>query len=291
MKANPLRTETAINRVMERLRHIDTGEAWGPELQTEFRDLDKITGGLKVGDLWVIGGRPSMGKSSLMWNIVENICVDGGTPTIIVTQDGPVEELLWRLVFSRAALPLLKDGQCWLPNESSRLQLEKAALAVRRAKLFVDDRNVISLDELFRNARTLKKDEDLGLLMIDDFHSLKGREKGAALKELAKELQIPVLVLCDLNRGPEERRTTIGVPYLGDMRTIGALERNADKVVLIYRPSYYAESLEEQDQCGDTLKLHLRKNLRGEIGSMLLNFDKTIRRYSSLEGCSWKEHD
>ena len=204
-------------------------------------------------------------------------------------------QLVQRLVFSKSKFAVSQLSRGYTPNKGDLQRVQRAALETAAAKLFIDDTAGISINELRAKARRKKRDENIQFIAIDYLQLLKSRtrqaensrereiaEISAGIKGLAKELSIPIIILAQLNRGPESRTgKSLGVPRMSDLRESGAIEQDADLVGLLYRTAYYAESQEEKDAEEGKAELVLAKNRNGETGHIPLTFIANLMRFES----------
>lgn len=227
-------------------------------VSTGFRDLDRILLGLQRGDMVVLAARPSMGKTSLAMNIAENVAHGRNPHSGYVSGEGaPAAVAVFSLEMSRESLVrrmlCSRAGVSWqdivrgFPRETDHQRLTQAADALMKAPFFVDDTPALSVLELRARARRLKKMHDVKLIVIDYLQMMRypqfsdeglqreTKEISGAVKAMAKELRVPVLVLSQLNR-QSETRDTKGVPKLSDLRDSGSIEQDADVVLLLRRP-------------------------------------------------------
>lgn len=231
-----------IEKLYER-RELITGVPSG------FQDLDILTSGFQDSDLIIIAGRPSMGKTSFALNIARNAAVGKNTPVAIFSLEMSKEQIAIRMLCSEAKIDAHKLRGGFL-SESDWPKLTRAAGALSEAPIFIDDSAGINVLEMRAKARRLKKDQKLGLIIVDYLQLM--REKGGAesreqeisaisrsLKALSKELHIPVIALSQLNRRVEERQNKR--PQLADLRESGAIEQDADVIIFIYRDEVYNE--------------------------------------------------
>src|SRR5882757_524850 len=211
-------------------------------IPTGYVELDKLTSGLQASELLILAARPSQGKTALALNLAENIGIRGGQPVAVFSLEMSKESLLQRLVASVAQK--FRTGH--LSREDWR-RMTEALGTISSAPIWVDDAGSISVLEIGAKARRLKRDKGLSLLIVDYLQLITARGRfgnrqeevasiSRSLKGLAKELQIPVLVLSQLTRAPE--RDERG-PQLSDLRESGAIEQDADVVMFIYRPLFF----------------------------------------------------
>jgi replicative DNA helicase len=287
-----------VDQVLDHLQQRLSREVPAPGLPTGFRTLDHLTNGLRPGKVFVIAARPSMGKTSLMLNIAEHICIDQKVPSLIFSGEITAFDVVQRMMFSRAGFVRnrLYAHDCQ-PTKSELQSIQRAAIEISQASLFVDDSSGQSINTLRVTAHRLKREDNIGFIAIDHLQLIKSNtpqanqsherevaEVSAGIKSLAKELGVPILVLACLNRKPETRSGSyIGIPRLSDLRDSGAIENDADMVGLLYRPSYYAETAEDKEADAGKAELILAKNRDGETGWIKLVFIAELTRFIDHE--------
>ncbi|UCG79017.1 MAG: replicative DNA helicase [Nitrospirota bacterium] len=254
-----------------------------------FNDLDKITTGFQNGDLVIIGGRPGMGKTAFCLNIAQNAALQEKLPVAIFSLEMSKKQLALRMLCSEARVDSNKVRTGFINKEDWPL-LTRAAGDLSNAELYIDDSSYLSVLEMRAKARRLKKEHGLSLIIIDYIQLMKGREGlerreqeisdiSRSLKGLAKELDVPVIALSQLNRLVEQRRPP--VPTLADLRESGAIEQDADVILFLYRDEYYYK--DKSDKKG-TATVHIAKQRNGPAGvSVDLAF---IAKYTRFEDFS-----
>jgi replicative DNA helicase len=270
-------------------------------LATGFTDLDQMTDGLHAGEMVVIAARPSMGKTAFAMNVVEHVAVKEKLSVGVFSLEMSSQQLIQRLLCSRAGVNLKKVRGGFL-GERDFPSLTAAASKLAEAKIFIDDSSALSILELRAKARRLKAQQDVQLIAIDylqllrstsrraqDNRQLEISEISAGLKGLAKELKIPIIVLAQLNRQPEQR--TGGKPRLSDLRESGSIEQDADLVGLLLRPSLYKDGDDSEDdqrsgpadldERAEDAELIIAKQRNGPIGDVKLTFFKHITRFEN----------
>jgi replicative DNA helicase len=284
--------------VAEVISHFEALLSGDVEVQgapTGYTDLDRMCKGLKPGEMFVVAARPSMGKTSFMMNVAEHICIDQGVPSLVFSCEMTAFQIVQRLVFSRARFAMAQMGRGFKPKKEDLLRIKRAAEEIASAKLFVDDTPGILIDTLRAKARRRKREDNLGFIAIDYLQLLKSGSKqaqnsrereigeiSAGIKGLAKELSVPILVLAQLNRGPEGRTgKSLGVPRMSDLRESGTIEQDADMIGLLYRTAYYAETEEEKEAEAGKAELLLAKNRNGETGHVPLTFIAELMRFET----------
>ncbi len=254
--------------------HSTEGDITG--VSTGFDALDKLTAGLQKGDLIVIAGRPSMGKTSLALNIAENAAIGDKIPTALFSMEMSAEQLSFRMISSlgRVSQTHLRTGS-FSDEDWSRINSAVAVMAT--APIFIDDSPALTPTEVRARARRLKREHGLGLIVVDylqlmqvagttENRATEISEISRSLKALAKELQVPILALSQLNRSVEQR--TEKRPVMSDLRESGAIEQDADAIIFIYRDEVYNKDSARKGMAD----VMLAKQRNGPIGDILLTF-------------------
>lgn len=244
----------AFEKIDARLEH---GEGAG--IPSGFTDLDRITGGLHDSEFVVLAARPSMGKTALATNIAEHVTTESNIPTLFVSLEMARLELAQRLLCSQGRIDGNKFRNGFLSG-ADRENLVKASARLGKAPLFIDDTPSRTLMEIAACARRLKRKHGLGLIVIDYLQLIQPdnprdpRQEQVArmarrLKQLARELKVPVLCLAQLNRQAEAGKEGHH-PRLSHLRESGAIEQDADVVMFVHREEYYCQSKEEAQEKG-----------------------------------------
>lgn len=254
-------------------------------LKSGIPDLDKYTQGMKPGQMIVIAGRPSMGKTTFAMNMVTDVAIKQRKPTLVISLEMSKSQLMDRLLASIGGIPLptIKDGSC---THEFSTELASATLKLRDAPIAVTDVPVMTMPRIRSIARRQKhRMGGLDLIVLDYLGLVEGDGKGRVedvtamsrqIKLLAREIGCPVLALCQLNRGCESRPDKR--PVLSDLRESGAIEQDADIVMFVYRDEvYYPNS--EQKGIGEIL---VRKNRDGELGTVYTAFQGDKSRFVPL---------
>lgn len=285
-----------LDSIFASMKRTLAGEEDDHTTATGYADLDRYCkGGLRPGEMAVIAARPSMGKTSLMMNIVEQIAIDLEIPTLVFSCEMTARQLTERLLYARARFDASQLHKGFKPSKDNINKLGRIAKEIAAAPLHLDDTPSLQIETLRAKARRRKREDNIGLIAIDYLQLLRSSSKQAAnsrerevgeisagIKALAKELEVPVIVLAQLNRGPEGRTgKSLGVPRLSDLRESGTIEQDADLVGLLYRSAYYAESEEEKDEEAGKAELILAKNRNGETGHVPLTFIDSLMRFET----------
>ncbi len=263
---------------------------------TGFKELDRMTGGFQPGNLIVIAARPSMGKSCLVTNIAENAAISHERPVALFSLEMSEAELARRFIASQASVRGEDLSKGRVP-EASWPKIVKASSRLADAPLWVDDSGDIGMLEIRAKARRLyAKSGGLGLVIVDYLQLLRAESRSEnraeiigqmsrGLKMLARELDVPVVALSQLNRSVESRNPKI--PMLSDLRESGAVEQDADVVIFIYRDDYYhPENSDTPSTRPGEADLIIAKNRNGPVGTVVLTFRPEYPRfmnYSSAE--------
>jgi len=285
MKDQVMEAIESIEKLYERRGSI-TG------LPTGYSELDKMTDGLHAAEMFVIAARPSMGKTALAMNIGEHVALDHKMPVAIFSLEMSSQQLVQRLLCSRARVNLQRVRDGFL-SERDFPNLTAAASKLAESKIFIDDTAGLSILELRAKARRLKTQHDIQLIVIDylqllrstsrraqDNRQLEIAEISSGVKALAKELAIPIIVLAQLNRNPENRSgDNKGRPRLSDLRESGSIEQDADIVALLVREEYYADNDEEKQEAEGKATLIIAKQRNGPVGDVPLTFLKEFTRF------------
>lgn len=284
-----------VEEVFREFQMLLSKEKTSSGISTGFEELDRKSGGLKAGEMFVVAARPSMGKTSFMMNIVENICLDQGKACMVFSCEMSAAQLVQRLLFARAKFSVSQLSRGYTPKKQELQRVQVACKQIMDSKLFIDDTAGISINELRAKARRKKRDENIEFIAIDYLQLMKSRTKQAensrereiaeisgGIKALAKELSVPILILAQLNRGPEGRTgKSLGIPKMSDLRESGSIEQDADLVGLLYRNKYYAETEEERVDLDGKAELVLAKNRNGETGAIPLTFVEELMRFET----------
>lgn len=276
-------------------------------LQSGFKDLDKITSGWQNSDLVIIAARPAMGKTAFVLSMAKNMAVNYNIPIAVFSLEMSNVQLVNRLIVNVTELTgeKIKNGQL---TDQEWKQLDSKVGVLFDAPIYVDDTPSLSVFELRTKARRLVKEHKVKCIIIDYLQLMNAsgmtfgsREQevsmvSRSLKGLAKELNIPIIALSQLNRGVENRTGKDGFdakrPQLSDLRESGAIEQDADLVCFIHRPEYYKIYTDEKgnDLTGKA-EIIIAKHRNGSTGDILLEFRKEFARFQNLdEGLLIKEY-
>ncbi|UCD15296.1 MAG: replicative DNA helicase [Candidatus Omnitrophota bacterium] len=255
-------------------------------IPTGFRDFDIKTAGLQKGDLVIAAGRPSMGKSAFVTSIAEHVAVEEKNPVAIFSLEMSKEQLMQRFLCSQAKVDIHKLRTGFLAPSEWPI-LTSAAGRLSEAPIYIDDTPAINVFELRAKARRLKAHYNIQLIIVDYLQLIRGTRRqdsrqqeisdiSQSLKALAKELNVPVVAISQLSRAVESR--VDHRPQLSDLRESGAIEQDADLVVLLLREEYYNPTAENKG----VAEIIIAKQRNGPVGSMTLGFMKEFMKFITL---------
>ncbi len=254
-----------------------------------FMDFDRITGGLQPGSLNIIAARPSMGKTALALNIAQFAALEKKRPVLVFSLEMGGEQLAQRMLASEARVNV-HDLRTGTFHESAWESLADAAGRLSQAPIYIDDSSVLSTLELRARCRRFKaRKQDVGMIVVDylqlmhlarptDSKQQEVAEISRSLKGIARELDVPIIALSQLSRAVEQRQDKR--PQLSDLRDSGAIEQDADLVVLLFRPGYYSTNPEEEDNVAEAI---VAKHRNGPTGTIHLVFMREYTRFVNAE--------
>ena len=257
-------------------------------LATGLTDLDEMTSGLQPSDLVIVAGRPSMGKTTLVMNMAEHAAIKAGKPVLVFSMEMPSDSLAMRMMSSLGRIDQhrIRTGKL---NDDDWPRVTSAVHMLSEAPLYIDDAPALSPSEVRARARRLAKEHgQLGLIVIDYLQLMKVpgfkaenrtaeiSEISRSLKSLAKELEVPVIALSQLNRSLEQRQDKR--PVMSDLRESGAIEQDADLICFIYRDEVYNEDSPEKG----VAEIIIAKQRNGPIGKVRVAFLGKYTRFEDL---------
>ncbi|MBE7026170.1 MAG: replicative DNA helicase [Ruminococcaceae bacterium] len=256
---------------------------------TGFGYLDQMTSGLQKSDLILIAARPAMGKTSFALNIAQNAAIKANVATAIFNLEMSKEQLASRIICSESAVSVgkLRDGTI---DANDWASIGENMQRLAKAPIFIDDSSSVTVSEIRAKCRRLKQQHNLGLVIIDYLQLMQGtgKNKGEnrqqevseisrSLKILAKEIQVPIITLSQLSRGPESR--TNKRPMLSDLRESGAIEQDADIVMFLYRDEYYNPDSPDKN----VAECIVAKHRNGETGTIKFWWDGAHTRFLHMD--------
>jgi replicative DNA helicase len=284
MEMQPLLTQ-AVERIDLLYNRENPSDVTG--VPTGFTDLDRMTSGLQPGDLVIIAGRPSMGKTSLALNIAEHVSLDAGLPVGVFSMEMSASQLVMRMLGSVGRLDQHKLRTGRLADEDWR-RLTDAVGKLNDAPMHIDETAALNALELRARARRLHRQYGkLGLIVVDYLQLMSATSQGEnrateiseisrSLKALAKELSVPVVALSQLNRSLEQRPNKR--PVMSDLRESGAIEQDADLIFFIYRDEVYNPDSPDRGRA----EVIIGKQRNGPIGTVMLTFQGEYTRFASF---------
>jgi len=287
---------TLLTATINRIEELFGSDEALTGVSSGFSDFDAKTSGLQQSDLIIVAGRPSMGKTSFAMNIAENVAVLSGLPIAVFSMEMPGEALTMRMISSlgRVNQQAVRSGNL---EDDDWPRITSAVHILNNTKLFIDDTPALTPTELRARCRRLTKENgQLGLVVIDYLQLMQAPESGEnrateisaisrALKALAKELNVPVIALSQLNRSLEQRPNKR--PVMSDLRESGAIEQDADMIVFIYRDEVYNEDSPDKGKA----EIIIGKQRNGPIGTVVLTWQGQYTRFDNYAYDSYQEED
>ncbi|MBQ6354940.1 replicative DNA helicase [Candidatus Saccharibacteria bacterium] len=271
--------------------HKNKGSLRG--LKTGFRDLDKKTAGFQPGDLVIIGARPAMGKTTFAQNLAYNVADLNKKGVLFFSIEMSKEEIVDRMISDVAGVNSwnIRTGNV---SDDDFSRIGDALGEMDSIPLYIDETSNMTILELRNKARRAAHDHDIGLIIIDYLQLLQGSDRYAGnrvqevteisrgLKTLARELNVPVIALAQLNRGVTDQSRKSNRPVLSDLRDSGSIEQDADLVMMLHRPDYYHQGEEGYEDTNIT-EVIIAKHRHGPVGVIELYFQKDLNRLVSLD--------
>lgn len=277
-----------LTKAVNRIEELVANEGSFSGAPTGLLEFDKMTNGLQPSDLLVLAGRPSMGKTSLAMNMVENIAIKERIPVAVFSLEMSAEQLVLRMISSwgRVDQSRLRSGR--LTEEDWPKITSAIGIMNENAKLFIDDTAGMSPSEMRARARRLKREHDIGLIVVDylQLMTVPGTKENRTneiseisrqLKAMAKELDVPVIALSQLNRQVEQRDNKR--PRMSDLRESGGIEQDADVIIFVYRDEVYNENSEDKG----VAEIIIGKQRNGPLGTARTAFLSHLTRFENLQ--------
>jgi replicative DNA helicase len=294
IKSDTLPISNIVMKAIKQIEEAGKREDGLSGVPSGFTDLDRLTSGWQRSDLIIVAARPSMGKTAFVLSMARNMAVDHKVPVAFFSLEMSNIQLVNRLIVSESGLSSekIRNGKI---TQDEWTQLTVKIKNLSEAKIFIDDTPALSIFEFRAKCRRLKAQHDIGVVVIDYLQLMTGpaetkgnREQevstiSRSLKAIAKELNVPILALSQLNRSVETRGGNKR-PQLSDLRESGAIEQDADVVTFIHRPEYYG--LLEDEDGNSTLgvaELIVAKHRNGAVEDVRLRFQKEMARFSDLD--------
>lgn len=289
-----IQVKDVLGKVVDRIDTLFENDNPVTGLSSGFTDFDTQTSGLQPADLVIVAGRPSMGKTTFSMNLAEHAAIKSNEPVAVFSMEMPADSLAMRMLSSLGQInqQRLRTGKL---NDDDWPRLTSAIALLNEAPLFIDDTPALSPTELRARARRLKREHGLSLIVIDYIQLMQGNggsksenrateisDISRSLKALAKELNVPVIALSQLNRSLEQRPNKR--PVMSDLRESGAIEQDADLIVFIYRDEVYNEDSPDKGKA----EIIIGKQRNGPIGTVALTFQG---KYTRFENFAYNEYD
>ncbi|NHM33581.1 replicative DNA helicase [Neobacillus terrae] len=266
--------------------HNRKGDITG--IETGFRELDRMTAGFQRNDLIIVGARPSVGKTAFALNIAQNVAIKTGENVAIFSLEMGAEQLVMRILCAEGNIDAqrLRTGSL---TDEDWAKLTMAMGSLSNAGIFIDDTPGVRISDIRSKCRRLKQEHGLGMILIDYLQLILGSgrsgenrqqevsEISRSLKQLARELQVPVIALSQLSRGVEQRQDKR--PMMSDIRESGSIEQDADIVAFLYRDDYYDKESENKN----IIEIIIAKQRNGPTGTVQLAFVKEYNKFVNLE--------
>jgi replicative DNA helicase len=284
----PIGLNALLTRAVNRIEQLVAREGSLSGVATGLTDFDKMTNGLQPSDLLVLAGRPSMGKTSLAMNVVENVAIKEKIPVAVFSLEMSAEQLVLRMISSwgRVDQSRLRSGR--LTEDDWPKITSAIGIMNDNARLFIDDTPGLAPSEMRARARRLKREHDIGLVVVDylQLMSVPGTRENRTneiseisrqLKAMAKELDIPVIALSQLNRQVEQRDNKR--PRMSDLRESGGIEQDADVIIFVYRDEVYNEDTDDKG----VAEIIIGKQRNGPLGTARTAFLSHLTRFENLQ--------
>lgn len=276
-----------LMEVFERVEFLYSHKGGTTGIPSGFHDLDKMTSGFQRSDLIIVAARPSVGKTAFALNIAQNVGVRAKETVAIFSLEMGAAQLVQRMVCAESNVDALRMRTGFLESDDWE-KLTMAIGALSEANIYIDDSPGITVADIRAKCRRLKQEKGLGMILIDYLQLISGRGKGdnrqqevseisRTLKQIARELDVPVIALSQLSRGVEQRQDKR--PMMSDLRESGSIEQDADIVAFLYRDDYYDKETEKKN----IIEIIIAKQRNGPVGTVELAFLKNYNKFVSLD--------
>ncbi|MDG0811052.1 replicative DNA helicase [Cohnella sp. OV330] len=274
--------------VFERVEFLFNHKGGTTGIPSGFIDLDKMTSGFQRNDLIIVAARPSVGKTAFALNIAQNVAVRAQETVAIFSLEMSAAQLVQRMICAESNVDAGRMRTGFLEGDDWE-KLSMAIGSLSEAQVYIDDTPGITVAELRAKCRRLKKEKGLGMILIDYLQLIQGRGKAGenrqqevseisrTLKQIARELEVPVIALSQLSRGVEQRQDKR--PMMSDLRESGSIEQDADIVAFLYRDDYYNHDTEKKN----IIEIIIAKQRNGPVGTVELVFLKNFNKFVSLD--------
>ncbi|MFB9279303.1 replicative DNA helicase [Cohnella cellulosilytica] len=277
-----------LMEVFERVEFLFNNRGGVTGIPSGFVDLDRMTAGFQKNDLIIVAARPSVGKTAFALNVAQNVAVRASETVAIFSLEMSAAQLVQRIICAESNV----DAQRMRTGHLEGDDWEKLSMAIgslSEAQIYIDDTPGITVSDIRAKCRRLKKEKGLGMILIDYLQLIQGRGKAGenrqqevseisrTLKQIARELEVPVIALSQLSRGVEQRQDKR--PMMSDLRESGSIEQDADIVAFLYRDDYYDKESEKKN----IIEIIIAKQRNGPVGTVELVFLKNFNKFVSLD--------
>ncbi|WP_172198957.1 replicative DNA helicase [Saccharibacillus qingshengii] len=277
-----------LMEVFDRVEMLNQNSGNSTGIPSGFVDLDRMTAGFQRNDLIILAARPSVGKTAFALNVAQNVSVRAGETVAIFSLEMSAAQLVQRMICAEANLDasVMRTGE-FKDEDWTKLTMGIASLS--EAEIYIDDTPGITVADIRSKCRRLKKERGLGMIVIDYLQLIQGRGKSGenrqqevsdisrTLKQIARELELPVIALSQLSRGVEQRQDKR--PMMSDLRESGSIEQDADIVAFLYRDDYYNADTEKKN----IIEIIIAKQRNGPVGTVELVFLKNFNKFVNYE--------
>ncbi|QJD85744.1 replicative DNA helicase [Cohnella herbarum] len=277
-----------LMEVFEKVEFLYNHKGGVSGIPSGFIDLDKMTNGFQRSDLIIVAARPSVGKTAFALNVAQNVAVRASETVAIFSLEMSAPQLVQRIVCAESNVDATRMRTGHLEGDDWE-KLSMAIGALSEAQIYIDDTPGITVSDIRAKCRRLKKEKGLGMILIDYLQLIQGRGKAGenrqqevseisrTLKQIARELEVPVIALSQLSRGVEQRQDKR--PMMSDLRESGSIEQDADIVAFLYRDDYYDKESEKKN----IIEIIIAKQRNGPVGTVELVFLKNFNKFVSLD--------
>ncbi|MCG7408364.1 replicative DNA helicase [Paenibacillus sp. ACRRX] len=277
-----------LMEVFEKVENLHENKGGTTGIPSGFTDLDKMTAGFQRSDLIIVAARPSVGKTAFALNIAQNVGVRAKETVAIFSLEMSAAQLVQRMICAESNVDATRLRTGHLEDDDwEKLTMSIASLS--EAQIYIDDTPGVTVADIRAKCRRLKKERGLGMILIDYLQLIHGRGKAGenrqqevseisrTLKQIARELEVPVIALSQLSRGVEQRQDKR--PMMSDLRESGSIEQDADIVAFLYRDDYYDKESEKKN----IIEIIIAKQRNGPVGTVELVFLKNFNKFVSYE--------
>lgn len=277
-----------LMEVYEKVENLNMNQGGTTGIPSGFQDLDKMTAGFQRSDLIIVAARPSVGKTAFALNIAQNVGVRAKETVAIFSLEMSAAQLVQRMICAESNVDATRLRTGSLEDDDwEKLTMSIASLS--EAEIYIDDTPGVTVADIRAKCRRLKKERGLGMILIDYLQLIHGRGKAGesrqqevseisrTLKQIARELEVPVIALSQLSRGVEQRQDKR--PMMSDLRESGSIEQDADIVAFLYRDDYYDKESEKKN----IIEIIIAKQRNGPVGTVELVFLKNFNKFVSYE--------